>query len=313
MSTSEDARHPAELSGAVRGYFVPVFETDAPRPVTFGELLRAVWLRWWWVVLGALAGLALGTAMAFLWRPVYQGKVLMVAVKDDAASGGLGSLVGQFGGLASLAGINLGSDSKRAENTAVLMSRGFTERFIRDENLMQILYAKRWDPERKAWKSHWWQHDPTMADAVRRFDSKIRSLTEERRSGVMTLIIEWKDRELAARWANDLVARANSDLRRVAIEEARRNIEFLDKQAAETSVAALRQAIYRVVETEVRREMLANVRPEYAFKVLDPAEVPDEREFVRPKRALLVAGGFMLGLCVGIGLAIGVALQRRAA
>jgi uncharacterized protein involved in exopolysaccharide biosynthesis len=311
MDHPENAQHPVELSSAVRGYFVPVFEPGSPRPVTFGELFRASRERWWWLLLGAILGLALGTAAAFLLRPVYQGKVLMVAVKDDAAAGGLAGLVGQFGGLASLAGISMGSDSRRAENVAVLMSRGFTERFIRDENLLPILFASRWDAERKAWKPHLWKHDPTMADAVRKFDSKIRSLSEDRRTGVMTLVIEWRNRETAARWANLLVARANAELRKIAVADSRRNIEYLQREAADTSVAALRQSIYRVVETEVRREMLANVRPDYAFRVLDPAAVPDEREFVRPKRALLAAGGLVFGFLVALGLAIGVALQRR--
>jgi uncharacterized protein involved in exopolysaccharide biosynthesis len=311
MEQPANPRSPAELSNAVRGYFVPVFETDAPRPVTFGELYRAARRRWLWMLLGAVLGLGLGTALAFIIRPVYQGKVLMVAVKDDAGAGGLSGLLGQFGGLASLAGISVGSDSKRAENVAVLMSRGFTERFIRDEGLMQIMYASRWDPERKAWKPHLWKRDPTMANAIRKFDSKIRSIAEDRRSGIITLTIEWKDRELAARWANELVARANAEIRRTAIADSKRNIEYLQREAAETSVAALQQSIYRVVETEVRRGMLANVRPDYAFRVLDPAAVPDEREFVRPKRMLLAAGGLVFGFLVALALAIGVALQRR--
>ncbi len=311
MEHAEVPSPTAETSNAVRGYFVPVFEPAGPRPVSFGELLRAVRSRWWWLLVGSILGLGLGTAAAFLMTPVYQARVLMVAVKQDAVSGGLSSMLGQFGGLASLAGLSLGSDSKRAEDVAVLMSRGFTERFIRDHDLMPIFYASRWDPEQKAWKPHLWKRDPTMANAIRKFDSKIRSLSEDRRSGILTLTMEWKDRELAARWANEFVARANAELRRTAIEESRRNIEYLQREAAATNVAALQQSIYRVVETEVRRAMLANVRPDYAFRVLDRAAVPDEREFVRPRRALMIAGGVVFGFLAALAFAIGVALQRR--
>ena len=311
MEHTDNPRPPVEMSSAVRGYFVPVFEPDAPQPVTFRELFRAARSRWWWLLLGAIAGLALGTAAAFILRPVYQSKVLMVGVKDDAVSGGLSSLMGQFGGLASLAGVSLGSDSRLAENMAVLMSRGFTERFIVDENLMPILYASRWDADRKAWKPHLWKRDPTLSRAVGMFDRKVRFLSEERRSGIITLMVEWKDREQAARWANLLVQRANAELRASAIADSRRNIEYLQREAASTSVAALQQSIYRVVETEVRRGMLANVRPDYAFRVLDPAVVPDEHEFVRPQRAMLAAGGLVAGFFAALALAIGVALQRR--
>jgi uncharacterized protein involved in exopolysaccharide biosynthesis len=311
MEQTSRPSNPTEITGAVRGYFVPVFEPDGPRPVTFAELYRAARQRWWWLLVGALAGLGLGIAVAFVLRPVYQGKVMIVAVKDDAVSGGLSNIVGQLGGLASLAGLGVGGDSKRNENVAVLMSRGFTERFIREENLLPVLFASRWDAARGAWKPHWYKPDPTIADAVRKFDRKIRFLSEERRTGVMTLLVEWRDREQAAMWANKLVARANAELRQKAIVESKRNIEYLEREANATSVAAIKASIYRVVETEVRRGMLANVRPDYAFRVLDPAVVPDERDFVRPRRALLAAAGLVAGFLAALALAIGVALQRR--
>lgn len=311
MEHTSSPSDPTEMSSALRGYFVPVCEPAGPRPVTFGELYREARQRWWWLLFGALLGLGLGVAAAFILRPVYQARVLIVPVKDDAVSGGLSNIVGQLGGLASLAGLGAGGDTKRNENVAILMSRGFTERFIRQENLVPVLFASRWDAARNAWRPHWYKPDPSIADAVRKFDRKIRFLSEERRTGVMTLLVEWRDREQAATWANRIVARANAELRQKAILESKRNIEYLEHEAGATDVAAIKASIYRVVETEVRRGMLANVRPDYAFRVLDPAVVPDERDFVRPRRALLVTGGFVAGFLAALALAIGVALQRR--
>ena len=46
--------------------------------------------------------------------------------------------------------------------------------------------------------------------------------------------------------------------------------------------------------------MLAKVRDDYAFRVIDPAVTPEEGRFVRPKRLLLLAAGIVFGafLCV---------------
>jgi len=50
--------------------------------------------------------------------------------------------------------------------------------------------------------------------------------------------------------------------------------------------------------------MLANVRKEYAFKVIDPAVVADEGAYVWPKRFLLIWLGLIVGLSIGIFVAL---------
>ena len=45
--------------------------------------------------------------------------------------------------------------------------------------------------------------------------------------------------------------------------------------------------------------MLANVTDEFAFKVLDPAFVPEER--IKPKRKKMILLGGLIGLFTGIG------------
>ena len=49
--------------------------------------------------------------------------------------------------------------------------------------------------------------------------------------------------------------------------------------------------------------MLANVTDEFAFKVLDPAVVPEKKD--KPRRRMIVLIGGMLGLGLGIVVAFG--------
>ena len=46
--------------------------------------------------------------------------------------------------------------------------------------------------------------------------------------------------------------------------------------------------------------MLASVREEYAFQVIDPAVVPEMR--IRPKRRSIAVTGFIMGLMGGLVL-----------
>jgi uncharacterized protein involved in exopolysaccharide biosynthesis len=290
----------ARPSGIVRGYFVPVLDTREEAPVTLGELFGAVLRRWWLVAAITLAFVALGAVLAFVPKKQYQATVVMSAVSEGPGGAGLGGLLGQVGGLASLAGLSLGGSALDKEAIATIQSRAFTTRFIEDRQLLPVLFASRWDADRKAWKPRWFGGDPDLADAYEKFDRKIRGVSQDRRSGLVTLTVRWTDPELAAEWANDLVNRLNAEMRTRAVADSRRNIEYLEKQLAAAQVAAVRDSISRVIENEVRRSMLAAVRQDYAFRVIDPAVPLDEDEFVSPNRKLLLAGSFVAGLIFGV-------------
>ena len=115
----------------------------------------------------------------------------------------------------------------------------------------------------------------------------------------------WSDPELAAKWANDMVASANARLREKAIEESQRSIEYLKREGEKTNVVAVQEAIGKLTEEQVKSVMLANVRDEYAFKVIDPAVMPEYRDIVRPRRALMLALGLVMGSLFGMMVAFG--------
>ena len=55
--------------------------------------------------------------------------------------------------------------------------------------------------------------------------------------------------------------------------------------------------IYNLIEEQTKNIMLANVREEYAFKIVDPAIVPEIR--VRPARRKIAIMGLLVGLLFG--------------
>jgi uncharacterized protein involved in exopolysaccharide biosynthesis len=76
---------------------------------------------------------------------------------------------------------------------------------------------------------------------------------------------------------------------------------------AATSVVSLQQSMGRVLEGEMQKLMLARGNEEFAFKVIDPATPPKQRD--APKRALVaivatLAGGFLGLLAVFLRKAI---------
>jgi uncharacterized protein involved in exopolysaccharide biosynthesis len=111
-------------------------------------------------------------------------------------------------------------------------------------------------------------------------------------------MIEWTDPALAAKWANGLVMQVNKQLRTEAVEEAQKSVAYLEKQLSLTSSVEVQQAIYRLIEAQTKKQMVASTREEYAFQTIDPAVPPQER--ASPKRALIVLTGLVLGLALGM-------------
>lgn len=250
------------------------------------------------------AGVIAAAAIAWLTTPVYRVDVLLAPVGDEP-TGALSGVASQFGGLAALAGVDLrGNSSSKDEAIALLRSRSVTGQLIEANDLLPILYADEWDASSAAWKSSDPEEVPTLWDAFRLFDDEIRHVTENPKAGLVTLAIDWTDPVLAKSWADELVQRVNRETRDRAIREAERSLAYLNQQLQKTDIVELRQAIFSLIETQTKQMMLASVREDYAFKVIDPAVVPDLDDPIRPRPVLLIALGATTGLLLGVLLAL---------
>lgn len=263
-------------------------------------IVSRLWLGRRLIAASTLVVLVGFAAFAFLSTPIYRGTTVFIAAGNNGSALVSGnSSFGQFGGLAALTGLDVGeADPQTQEALAVLKSREFTEAFIRDENLMPDLFPTRWDAAAGQWKGpkrKW----PTLARAYDYFDKHVRTITRDKLTGLITLDVEWRDPAKAAQWANTLVARVNSEMRARAVERATASVGFLEQELAKTSAVETKQAITRLMETQISQRMLADVTHEYAFRVVDTALPPDRDDVVRPKKVLLLVVGLVLGVMLG--------------
>jgi uncharacterized protein involved in exopolysaccharide biosynthesis len=258
------------------------------------ELLRVIWQRRWWIV--AITGIcsAMGLAYALLATPFYRADVILMP-RDNRAGYGLSAQLSQLGGLADLAGINVGAVDKQ-EPLGVLRSKGFARRFIEKNELLDTLVQINGPGGSKALSGD--DGVPDIRRVVDGFVRSVMSVTEDKKSGLIVVSVVWKDPEVAAKWANQLVAQVNDEMRARAIAESESNIRYLTQQLQATNVVSIQQAISRLLEAEMQKSMLAKGTPEYAFRVIDIAEPPVQRQ--RPKRTLIVLVAFFSGLMLAV-------------
>lgn len=244
-----------------------------------------------------------GALFGVLREKEYEAATILIPAGDEAKElGGLAGAASQYGGLASLAGISLPTSNRKSEALATLQSEQLTNRYILEEALLPVLEDS-WiagirrglgqAPARSLWRANQF------------FKRHVRSVGEDKLTGLITLRITWKDPKVAAKWANDLVKLTNEFLRARAISEAEKNIAYLNEQAARTSIIEARQAIYSLLKQALNSEMVARGREEYALKVIDPAFPPEKASSM---------GGLSLGclgMVVGISMSFLIVFLRR--
>jgi uncharacterized protein involved in exopolysaccharide biosynthesis len=278
--------------------------------IPVSKIVEVLLRPWKWILAAALLGTVAAYVYAALQPPVYRAEVLITSVKNDGLDTGLGSLAG--GGAGAIAGVFGIGNRDNSELVALLKSRGMAERFIASHNLAPILYADRWDAEAGTWRNGRGQHPPTIHQAANTFNKKIKTITENKLNGLVTLSIDWTDPEDAAGWANLFVKEVSEFARSREIEDSSRAITYLESQLNQQTLATTRQAIFGAIESRITRQAMAASRPDFAFRVIDAAVTPDASGKVYPKKLLFAAAGGVAGLLLGgLGALIWMVLQLR--
>ena len=233
---------------------------------------------------------------------IYKSEVLLTTVNDHSSgSASLGA--SGLGGLASLAGVSLGSSvtDDKTLGLATLNSRIFLTDYIdRRDILVPLMALKSWDDgkiiiddeaydiKNKAWRVE----KPSMQDAYSAFKGKFSSLIDPV-SGLITLSIQSESPELAQQWLSWLVEDLNDSIREREVNEAMRAVTFLEDQLKSTLSEDMRAMFFRLIQQQTETIMLANVRPDYLFRTIDPAIIQENK--FSPNRALICILGTLFG------------------
>lgn len=275
------------------------------------ELFAVIW-QGKWLIIAITALFAVASVVYAINQPnIYKSEALLAPAEQEG-SGGLAGLAGQFGGLASLAGVNLGGGSSNKAQLAieVLKSRQFTSDFIQKHNILpDLMAAKTWDMQTNtvvydsemydAQNNKWlreveapFKPEPSMQEAFKVF-SKIISASTDKESGMVTVSVEHVSPSVAQQWVSWLIEDINQTMKERDVLEAVKSTDFLTQQLEQTKIADIRAVLYKLVEEQTKTIMFAKVRDEYVFKTIDAALVPEEK--FKPKRALICVLGVLLG------------------
>ena len=247
-------------------------------------------------------------------------KYRSTTVVSSAQGGGGGTLsgaLGQLGGIASFAGVNIGGGESSEAQVAkeIMRSRWFIEEFIRKNNLaLEVFAVQGWDKDSNQLEinsnvydveSSLWVQDavsgkilePTGWELYETF-SGMFTVSEDERSGLMSISVEYFSPEIAKKWVDLLIIGINQHMQSRKLNKVNLNIQYLEAQIQKTTSAEMREVFYTIIEEQIKSKMLAEASPEYAFVTVSPAMVPVEK--FEPKRSTICILLTLLGGIIAV-------------
>jgi len=291
--------------------FYPPIEEDE---IDLRELWDVIWKGKWTIVAVTFFFAVASVTYAVLQPNLYKSEVLLAASSGEANS------MGQMAGLAAMAGINIGGGGgadKSQLALATLQSRQFLTRFINRHQLAVPVFAgEKWQQETGELTLNTEIYDVTTKKWLREVDppkkpepsdwenfkafSPMLSVSEDKKSGLITVSIEFLSPIMTKQWLDWLVQDINQLYQEKDYKKATENIDYLTRKLEQTAITDMQNVFFSLIEEQMKTKMLAKLDDEYVFKVIDPAVVPEEKS--KPKRALIAVVGTITGGMLGIFL-----------
>lgn len=234
--------------------------------------------------------------------------------ENDSA---LNSITSQFGGLASLAGVNLGQSTSNNIDLAIeiLKSRRFINDFVEKHKIqVELVAAIDWNRSNNKLKmddslysvsSQKWirvsnslkTSDPTPIEIHTAF-SKILNIKRSQETGFIDISISHYSPFIAQEWLKLLIEEINSYMKLKDQTEANRSVSYLENQLDVTKLTDFRVMLYKMLDEQTKVLMFSNIKDEYIFETIDPPSLPEAKS--NPNRVFITILFVFFGLLTSI-------------
>lgn len=214
-------------------------------------------------------------------------------------------------GLAGIAGISLAAANAGPDRTevavATIKSRDFLKHLLDFEDILpNLMAAKSFDKNKKKIKYHkdlydskngWKEDEPSYLEAMKMYD-EIVSVSVNRKTQFLNVSVIHVSPIFAYDLLSLIIKETNSLQRNRDLEEAEITLGYLYKELEKTQDVDLRLSINQLIESQMKKKMLARVKTNYLLEPLDLPYVPEQR--TSPRRTFIVLVGTTIGLVLGI-------------
>lgn len=237
-------------------------------------------------------------AYVFTLPNMYRAKAAVMDAEDS--TGGSVGISSQLGGLASLAGVNIGGGNEKFQLAKeIVKTRGFVLEVINKYDLKPLISAViAWDVGSgivfdgeiyNSTTSSWIDSEPNDLWLYNEFSDRFK-ISEDKSTGFLNISFDHESPYVAVKVLQYIVLEINEKMKSSDISEARDNISYLNAEIDKTAVSSMRNVFYQLVEEQSKKLMLASVKKEYVFKLLDEIYLPQRPSSPKRVMVILVSG-----------------------
>lgn len=290
------------------------FNKNYQDEIDLSELLETLWSRK--LTIGIITSLFIFFAIliSLMMPNIYKSSATMMPVE---ASSTMSGMLGQYSGMASLAGISLPSETGTKAQEAIARIQSFeffSNYFLPNISLEDILAVKKWDSNSNtliyderdfnASSGKWIREAkpprqivPSAQEAYEEY-IKIMSISEDKKTLFVSLSIEHKSPFVAQRWVELIINQIDKVIRNEDKQEATRSVDYLNSLASTVNYEEIKKTLSSLQEEHMKRLMMVEANENYIFKVLDSPIVPEIKS--KPRRSIIVLLGAILGIIFSI-------------
>ena len=244
---------------------------------------------------------------------------LVLSSQLDSAISSLGQ---DFGGLASLAGIDVGDSGKKDEDLGmeIIKSRSFFQNLVSFDGVMeQIMAAESYDFESKKTifdkkkfieKDSIWIRkpkppygvEPSYLEAYEEYINELITIYHDRKSGVVELSITHVSPVFAYEFSSLIISQLNILTKEKEIRRTDNALEYLSNESKKVQNIEVKQSLNKLIEEQLKTKMISNMSDEYYFEIIDKPYIPLKKSY--PQRSLIVILGTFIGFISSILFAL---------
>ena len=259
-----------------------------------------------WIIIALTTSLSIIAVLYSISLPnVYKSEALLSPVTGEGSS----QAASNIGGLASLAGINLQTQS--VGNSTKALKKLRTLSFYEDNILPNIflpdlMALNSWDSKNNKIiydknifnsETQTWNKIPSSQKSYKDF-KRILGFSQDYDTGFVTISVKHQTPYIAQEWTNLIVNQLNDFFRTNDKREAQAAMDFLNTQMAQTSYTEIKQVIAELLQNKMQQLTLIEANDFYVFSYLDPPKVMEEK--IEPNRKSISILGAVLGSLLGI-------------
>lgn len=228
---------------------------------------------------------------------VYRSEIIFI--ESESLSSDTNTSLSSLNGLGSLAGL---TSSNKTREEEVALQTLFSKKFLYEFIIVQPLIAEKLLDKDVLKPGKDWKNDNRIIEDLYISFKELINLDSNTQTNIHTLSVSWDNPVESANLANDLIKYLNEYTRLSALKKIEQRIKFLQIEQSSSNLVNNKVIFSKLIESQLRENMLANTQQEYSFEVIDPAKVTSYPH--SPRRLYLIFISLFIGLFIGVIFAI---------